>query len=84
MKTGAVEFLTKAFSDKVLLDAIRKALDRSRTALAYEAETRRLRNSWSGDAQDESRLPSLAGENGGAVWHHLGFESLNTTQDESP
>jgi FixJ family two-component response regulator len=30
MKAGAVEFLTKPFSDVILLDAIEKAIDRSR------------------------------------------------------
>jgi FixJ family two-component response regulator len=37
MKAGAVEFLTKPFSDQVLLDAIKHAIDRSRSALAREA-----------------------------------------------
>jgi FixJ family two-component response regulator len=32
MKAGAVEFLTKPFKDDVLLDAIRGAVERSRTA----------------------------------------------------
>ena len=32
MKAGAVEFLTKPFKDDVLLDAIRGAIERSRTA----------------------------------------------------
>ena len=44
MKAGAVEFLTKPFGDDVLLCAIRNAIERSRTALHYEAEMRVLKD----------------------------------------
>jgi len=44
MKAGAVEFLTKPFGDDVLLNAISQAIERSRTALAREAELRSLQD----------------------------------------
>jgi FixJ family two-component response regulator len=40
MKAGAIEFLTKPFGDEVLVGAIRNAIERSRAALARQAELR--------------------------------------------
>jgi FixJ family two-component response regulator len=44
MKAGALEFLSKPLSAAALLKAIESALDRSRAALAQEAELRDVRN----------------------------------------
>jgi FixJ family two-component response regulator len=44
MKGGAVEFLTKPFGDDVLLGAIERALERSKTALREETEVREVRD----------------------------------------
>jgi len=43
MKAGAVEFLTKPYSDEVLLNAIRKAIERSNVLLDRDAEIRALK-----------------------------------------
>jgi FixJ family two-component response regulator len=43
MKSGAVEFLTKPFLDKDLLDAIRQALDRDRVARQKQSNLADLR-----------------------------------------
>src|SRR3954454_23157265 len=60
MKGGAVECLTKPFADEVLLDAIGQALERSRHALAQEAELRMLRNDHALLTPREREVMSLA------------------------
>jgi FixJ family two-component response regulator len=43
MKAGALEFLTKPFTDRDLLDAIEQAIKRDRAARRHQAELRELR-----------------------------------------
>jgi FixJ family two-component response regulator len=43
MKAGALEFLTKPFTDRDLLDAIEQAIKRDRAARQHQAEMRELR-----------------------------------------
>jgi FixJ family two-component response regulator len=43
MKAGAVEFLTKPFRGRILVDAVRAAIERDRSAHKERSETRELR-----------------------------------------
>src|SRR5579862_2672942 len=59
MKAGAIEFLTKPFNDDVLLDAVRQAIDRSRTSLGRDAEMRTLRERYATLTPREGQVMAL-------------------------
>jgi FixJ family two-component response regulator len=59
MKAGAVEFLTKPFTNNVLLSAIRQAIERSRVALRHEMEMRELRNCYASLTPREREVMAL-------------------------
>lgn len=59
MKAGAVEFLTKPFSDDVLLAAVREALEMSHDLLAKSEHVRSIRDCYSALSRREREVMNL-------------------------
>jgi FixJ family two-component response regulator len=59
MKAGAMEFLTKPIDNDALVNAIRGALERSRVALARDAEMQELRSRYASLTPREQQVMSL-------------------------
>jgi FixJ family two-component response regulator len=59
MKAGAVEFLTKPFSDDILLSAVADAIEQSRAALSREADQREFRDRYKSLSTRERQVMAL-------------------------
>jgi FixJ family two-component response regulator len=76
MKAGAVEFLSKPYSDEMLLSAIQKAIECSDAALRREAEMRSIRDRYASLSARERQVMALVVR--GLVNRHVGSELFIT------
>lgn len=78
MKAGALEFLTKPLDYNTLVIAIRKALERSRLALARDAEMQELRSRYASLTSREHQVMALvvAGLSNKQVGGELGISEI--------
>lgn len=78
MKAGAVEFLTKPFSDETLIVAVREAIERSRAALHKEEDVRWLRDRYASLSRREQEVMALvvAGRLNKQVGFELGISEI--------
>jgi len=78
MKAGAVEFLTKPFSDDILISAIRRAIESSCTALERESELARLKRGYASLSPRERQVMMrvVAGRMNKQVGSELGISEI--------
>jgi FixJ family two-component response regulator len=78
MKAGAVEFLTKPFSDDVLISAIGRAIESSSTALARMSDRERLERAYTSLSLRERQVMTrvVAGRMNKQVGSELGISEI--------